>query len=187
MPVYKEDLDHVTGILVAKDLMPCVIQGDFDTEIRPFIRRPGFVPQTMTVQDFVKYSQRMRMHQAVVVDEFGGTEGIVTLEDAIGEVVGDIGRDETQKLGIARLAQGLYRVDGGLSLDDLNEIVGVQIEDEEHETVAGFLMDQTNKIPEVGDHLEHKGIRFTVQDVEGKRAATVQIQILAEAKQVEKL
>ena len=143
------------------------------------MRPPHFVPQTMTVQQFVKDAQRHRTHQAIVVDEYGGTAGIVTLEDAIEEVVGEI-HDEfhgEEPPDYERLGKGRYRVDGGLPLDELSELIGVAIEDEEHETLAGYLMDQIDKVPEPGDRHDHAGVHFRVETCEGKRAAQVLIEV----------
>jgi Mg2+/Co2+ transporter CorC len=126
----------------------------------------------MTVQAFVKLAQRLRTHMAIVVDEYGGTEGLITLQDALREVVGDIGDDvEESPPGYIKLHEGTYRIDGSLSLHELEELTGVTFEDEEHTTVAGFLMDKTDKIPGVGERIEHNGVVFTVEKVDGKRVA----------------
>ena len=177
MPVYQDDLDHISGVLFVKALLPGVEAGDFDRPIRDFVKPVQFVPETMSVYDFVKETQRLRAHLAVVVDEYGGTEGIVTLDDAIQEVVGDIGDEEEEAPPVQQLAPNAYRVVGSLPLDEVSKLLGIELEDEEHETIAGFLMDQSEKIPEVGDTLEHNGARFTVEAVEGKRAALLRIEL----------
>ncbi|MDQ1255964.1 MAG: HlyC/CorC family transporter, partial [Candidatus Hydrogenedentes bacterium] len=182
IPVYHDDLDHVIGILFAKDLLPCLSKGDWDGPLAQYLRKVRYVPETMSVQDFVKMSQRLRTHMAVVVDEYGGTEGIVTLEDAISEVVGDImDEDEDEEPGCVKIADGIYRLDGNLPLDELEELAGVALEDEEHETVAGFLMGKSDKILDAGDHIHHAGIVFTVESVDGKRADVVRMEILESA------
>lgn len=178
MPVYHDDLDHITGMLFAKDLLPRVARGEHEKRVRTLARPAHFVPVTMTIQGFVKDAQRVRMHQAVVVDEYGGTEGIVTLEDAIEEVVGDIQEeDKSEKPLYLSLGDGVYRVDGRLPLDELSELIGIDIQDDEHETVAGFLMDQTSKVPEVGDRVNYLGAIFTVERVEGKRVASLRVHL----------
>ena len=177
MPVYEDDMDHVVGILVAKDLLPCFAKGELERPIRGLVRPPHFVPATLTVQQFVKAAQRRRTHLAIVVDEYGGTEGIVTLEDAIEQVVGDImDEGEQEEPDYVAIGDGAYRVKGNLPLDELNELLGVSIEDEEHETVAGFFMNQTDRVPEPGDEIQHSGLRFSVETCSGKRAETVRIQ-----------
>ncbi|MBN2309372.1 MAG: HlyC/CorC family transporter [Candidatus Hydrogenedentes bacterium] len=179
MPVYREDLDHVIGLLVAKDLLPHFASGDLDAPVAPLIRPAHFVPETMTVQQFVNDAQRHRAHLAVVVDEYGGTAGIVTLENAIEQVVGDIlDEDEHPHAGYQQLEPGVYRIEGGLSLDELNELIGSALEDDEHETVAGFLMNQIDKVPEPGDQVDFAGIRFIVEACDGRRVSSLRIQIL---------
>lgn len=179
MPVYREGLDYVRGILLAKDLLPSFSKGDMDRTIKGLLRPAHFVPVTMTVQQFVADAQRHRAHLAIVVDEYGGTAGIVTLEDAMEQVVGDImDEDEFEELGYHKVADDEYVVEGGLALDDLSELIGVNLQDEEHETIAGYLMDQTDRILEPGDQIESTGVRFTVEACEGKRVSSVRLKIL---------
>lgn len=179
MPVYREGLDYVRGILLAKDLLPSFAKGEMDRTIKGLLRPAHFVPVTMTVQQFVADAQRHRAHLAIVVDEYGGTAGIVTLEDAMEQVVGDImDEDEFEELGYHKVADDEYVVEGGLALDDLNALIGVDLQDEEHETVAGFLMDQTDRILEPGDQIESAGVQFTVEACEGKRVSSVRLKLL---------
>lgn len=178
MPVYQEDLDHITGVLVAKDLLSSVMRGELDRPIGPLARRASFVPVTMSIREFIRYSQRRHMHLSIVVDEYGGTEGVVTLDDAIEAVVGEI-RDTAKHSGKLhrRLAKGIYRVDGSMPLDELSRLLDVEIESPDHETVAGFLMEQLKRIPEPADRIDYNGVHFTVEAVEGKRATSLTIDI----------
>lgn len=186
LPVYQDDLDHITGVLMMKDLLPPFAKGKEDTPVAQLARPPHFVPEVMKVQQFVKEAQRRRTHLAIVVDEFGGTAGIVTLEDAIEEVVGDIlDENEQEEDGPEHLGEGVYRVEGGMDLEDLSELIGRTLEDEEHETVAGLLMNHTDKVLETGDQVELSGILFTVESCDNKRVGHVRLQILPEAKEDE--
>jgi putative hemolysin len=186
MPVYQDDMDTVLGILVAKDLLPSFTAGELDKPVRKLLRPVLFVPETMTAQQFVEEARRHRAHMAVVVDEYGGTEGIVTLEDAIEQVVGDIlDEGEQEHPPYEKVGEGVYRVEGGLSIDRLSELLGTEIEDEEHETVAGFLMDRAEKVPEPGDEIVHAGMRFTVEAVEGKRALSVLVKLMPGSRPLE--
>jgi CBS domain containing-hemolysin-like protein len=178
VPVYAGDLDHIAGVLFSKDLLACISKGQLDNPIKNLARPPHFVPEVMTVKAFIKDVQRLRSHLAVVVDEFGGTEGIVTLHDAIERVVGDIqdeGDDETPEY--EQIGECVYRVDGGFSLEDLSDLVRIPIEDEEHNTVTGFLMHNMEKIPAVGDRITHLGVTFTVEKVEKMRVSKVRVEI----------
>jgi len=178
MPVYHETIDSVVGILYAKDLLPLAESGALDDDVLPLVRKAHFVPETMSVANFMKTVQQLRTHMAIVVDEFGGTEGLVTLENALREVVGDIAEeDEEEESLIEDLGGGAYRVDGSFTLHDFQELTGVAVPDEEHTTIAGFVMDQTDKIPVVGDIIEHEGIVFSVEEVEGKRVSTLTIRV----------
>ncbi len=178
MPIYVDDLDHITGILFSKDLLASLAKGLSDQPVKAIARPPHFVPEVMTVKAFIKDVQRLRSHLAVVVDEFGGTEGIVTLHDAIELVVGDIqdeGYDEQPEY--EDIGDGIYRVNGGFSLEDLSDLVHVPIEDEEHNTLTGFLMHKMEKMPCVGDQLSHLGVKFTVEQVEKMRASVVRVEL----------
>lgn len=173
MPVYKENMDDIVGTLFAKDLLVHIFKDDFERPIRPLLRRPNFVPSTMTIQAFMRDAQRKHMHLAIVADEFGGTEGIVTLEDAIEEIVGDIhdSSDEPESPQYARLSEGRYQIEGSMPLDELSESIGIELEEGSHETLAGFFIEHTHKIPEKGDSLHHDKVLLEVAAVEGKRAS----------------
>lgn len=178
VPLFHEDLDHITGVLVAKDLLPSLRKGDMTKPARSLARQAHFVPQTMTVPQFVKEAQQHRTHLAVVVDEFGGTAGIVTLEDAVEEVVGDIlDEGEHEEALYHQVDENTYIVDGSTPIDDLNELLGVSLEDEEHETIAGFLIHKNERIPDVGDVVEYEGINFTVEERDGQRIASVKVEV----------
>jgi len=178
IPIYDEDLDHITGILSVKDLIPGISKGELDQSVKAFARPPHFVPATVSVQDFIKEVQRLHAHLAIVVDEYGGTRGIVTLHDAIEQVVGDIrDEDDDDQPAYEQLAEGVYRVNGSLPLDELSELIHVSVEDEEHNTVSGFVMRHSEKVLAVGDQIRHEGILFTVEKTDGKRAAAVRIEV----------
>lgn len=178
MPIYRENLDHITGLLVVKDMLGRIREGDLDACVKTLARPMIFVPETMTIDRFVKEAKRARTHMAVVVDEYGGTEGIVTLHDAIEEVVGEIGEGQHEETPyITEISKDVYDVDGSVPLDELNTMLEVSIEDEEHETLGGFFMNQSEKVPEVGDAIEYDGARFTVREVDGKRVSVLRVDL----------
>lgn len=176
MPVCRDDLDHIIGVLFAKDLLPSVLRNDLDRQVKTLARPAHFVPETMSVQDFIKDVQRRRSHLAIVVDEYGGTEGLVTLHDAVEQIVGDI-RDETEPLPYEQIGERAYRVKGNMSLEELTELTDILIEDTEHNTVAGFLMDKTEKVLDVGDRIHYAGVQFMVEAVDGRRASLVRVEL----------
>ncbi len=178
MPVYTDDLDHIAGILYAKDLLPAVEDGGLDQPIQSLIRPAHFVPETMTVAEFVKASQRKHTHLAIVVDEFGGTEGLVTLQDALREVVGDLGEpDEEEEPSVLAVNDREYLIDGGMPLYEFEELTGITVDNGEHNTVAGFLMEQADRLLETGDRIEHQGVEFQVESVDGRRVERLRIQL----------
>lgn len=178
MPVYKDSPDAMIGVLFAKDLIPCIARGELERTIKGLIKPVHFVPAMMTVQQFVADAQRHRAHLAVVVDEYGGTAGIVTLEDAVEQVVGDImDEDEQEEPGYLKLGELEYQIEGGMPLDELSELLGVDLHDDEHETLAGFLMAKSEKVLESGDAIEHEGVRFTVEVCDGKRVSCVRAEL----------
>lgn len=177
IPVYRENLDQIIGILYAKDLLSPADRNDMLAPICPLIRKVNYIPETMTVLEFMKSVQRLRTHLAIVVDEFGGTEGLVTLHDALREIVGDIEAEDREEEPLVRaIDTNLYEVDGSLPLDELETLTGVPVEDDEHATVAGFLMEQSDKVLEVGDQIDHEGVLYTVEEMEGKRVSRLTVQ-----------
>jgi len=181
VPIYKEDLDHITGVLFAKDLLPGLSKGLLDQPVKTLARPPHFVPEIMTVRAFIRDVQRLRSHLAVAVDEYGGTEGIVTLHDAIELVVGVIhDEDEEDVPPYKQIGEGIYRVEGSLSLNELSDLLHVPIQDEEHNTVAGFLMHHIERLPVVGDRISHLDVTFTVEKVERRHASLVRVEMQRE-------
>lgn len=180
VPAYEGDLDNVTGVLVAKDLLKFVFRNQLDYPIKSILRPPNYVPQTMTVQSFVRDAQHKRMHLAIVADEFGGTAGIVTLEDAIEEVVGEIqdANDEEPVPMFERLSETEFSIDGGLHLDELQELTGLEVAEGSHQTVAGFFLEQSHEIANEGDRLVHNNIEFIVDAIEGKRILKFRVNLL---------
>lgn len=177
IPVYGEDVDDIKGILYAKDLLQEAVREKLQRPVRELLREAQFVPETMSVADFMKTAQRLRAHMAIAVDEFGGTEGLVTLHDALREVIGDIGEDEEEEHVVREVTEGEFRVDGGFPLDELEETIGLHVENGEHTTVAGLLMEHTNKPLEVGDEIEYDDVTYTVEAMDDKRVEQVSIQV----------
>jgi len=186
VPLYRDDLDHVTGVLVMKDMLPSIRNGKLERPVKELARPAYFVPRTMTVQQFVRQAQEVRSHMAIVVDEYGGTAGIVTLEDALEEVVGDIlDEGEQEATHYEVVSESEYLVQGNVPLDELSELIGIDLKDQVHETLAGFIIEQNEQIPDVGDTVEHDNIRFTVEELDGHRVSTIRVEITDGAPEAE--
>ena len=166
IPVYEEDLDHIVGILYAKDLVRWLGEQDPAFALRPLLRRPIVVPETKQVADLLADFQRSEVHMAMVVDEYGGTAGLVTIEDVLEEIVGEIvdehEPDDEDQPGLHTMTDGRFEVDGNFHIDDLNEALELGLpEDEEYDTVGGWLMACIGHVPETGESHDENGHRFT--------------------------
>jgi magnesium and cobalt exporter, CNNM family len=178
VPVYEASVDEVVGILYAKDLLPYLkSSSDELPDLRTLLRTPVFVPESMSIDDLLHEFQRRKVHIAIVLDEYGGTAGLVTIEDLLEEIVGEI-QDEydVEEPLIERLEDGRARVDGRASVDDLLEIwdLKVQLEDEdEYDTVGGLVYHRVGGIPSPGDQVQVDGLRLTVESTDGRRVGKV--------------
>jgi CBS domain containing-hemolysin-like protein len=173
IPVYRERIDSIVGFLHIKDLV--LNTGELEKlQLQDIIRPAHFVPETKRADDLLSDMRARRMHLAIVVDEYGGTAGLVTLEDVIEELVGEI-QDETDKEQplIVRLADGSFRIDAKVDLDDLNERLEVNLPADEYDTLGGFLYGLAGKIPIPGDRFRDLGLEFVISGVRGKRITQV--------------
>jgi putative hemolysin len=178
IPVYNESIDEVIGILYAKDLLPFLKESDRPRpDLRTLLRTPVFVPESMSIDDLLHELQRRKVHIAIVLDEYGGTAGLVTIEDLLEEIVGEI-QDEydVEEPMIVRLSDDEARVDGRAAVDDLAELFDTQfgLEDEdEYDTVGGLIYHRIGGVPSPGDEVEVDGLRLTVETTDGRRVGKV--------------
>jgi len=175
-PVIGRDQDDVLGFVHIRDLLLPSLRHDRDRTVATVARDVKRLPGSKHVLSAMSEMRREGHHMAIVVDEYGGTDGIVTLEDLIEEVIGDI-RDEYDEdtTEARRLAGGDVEVDGKLNLDEIAEITGVELPEGPYATIAGFVMAELGRLPKTGDTVEHHGIRVTVVRTEGRRAARVRL------------
>ena len=175
-PVVGRDQDDVLGFVHIRDLLLPAVRHDRDRTIASVAREVKRLPGSKHVLAAMSEMRREGHHMAIVVDEYGGTDGIVTLEDLIEEVVGDI-RDEydADVAEARRLAGGDVEVDGKLNLDEIAEISGVELPEGPYATVAGYVMAELGRLPQTGDVVEHDGVRLTVVRTEGRRAARLRL------------
>jgi CBS domain containing-hemolysin-like protein len=176
IPVYHDDLDDVLGFVFAKDVLKALHQGKVDMPLRDIVREAHVVPESKKVADLLREMQRERFHIALVTDEYGSVTGIVSLEDLLEELVGEIAdeydREEPQ---MAEVSDGVYRVSGKTAIDDVNELLESDLPDEEWDTVAGLVLDLFGKIPDPGEETSFQGLSFRAEEVNGRRVATVLI------------
>jgi putative hemolysin len=180
IPVYDGTIDNIVGILYAKDLLPYLVGEDAPPPVRSLVRLPLFVPESMLVDDLLQQLQRRRVHIAVVLDEYGGTAGLVTIEDLIEEIVGEI-QDEydAEEPLIVVVSEGQARVDGRMPLGELVDHFGASLgeaESDEYDTVGGLIYHHIGGVPKVGDQIELDGLTMTVETTDGRRVRTVLVE-----------
>ncbi len=176
IPIYDESIDNVIGILYAKDLLP-LLKGGREPNLRKIVRPPVFVPESISVDDLLHQLQRQKVHIAIVLDEYGGTAGIVTIEDLIEQIVGEI-QDEydVEEPMIEPLDEDRARVDGRASVDDLTNHFGIELDaadKEQYDTVGGLVFHEFGGVPSAGDTVEVNGLTLTVESTDGRRVGKV--------------
>jgi CBS domain containing-hemolysin-like protein len=178
IPIYETSVDDIVGILYAKDLLPFLKSGGERPALRSLLRTPVFVPESMTIDDLLHEFQRRKVHIAIVLDEYGGTAGLLTIEDLLEEIVGEI-QDEydVEEPLLVRLSDDEARVDGRAAVDDLLELfdlANLTLEDEdEYDTVGGLVYHRVGGVPSPGDEVNVDGLRLTVESTDGRRVGKV--------------
>lgn len=181
VPVYHETVDDVRGVLYAKDLLTALQNGSTAMPAA-LAREPYFVPETKPVEELLR-EMRTRNHIAIVADEYGGTAGLVTLEDLLEEIVGDISDEyDREEVLLEDLGDGRFRVDARLPVDDLDELFGTDL-DTETDSVGGLFTEVAGRIPELGESVEFEGLRLTVTDLEGTRIRQLHVESAGSAGQ----
>ena len=178
IPVYEETIDEIIGILYAKDLLPILKRPAAERPaLRSLLRPPVFVPESMSVDDLLHEFQRRKVHLAIVLDEYGGTAGLVTIEDLLEEIVGEI-QDEydVEEPLVVRLSEDEARIDGRAAIDDLTDlfdiVLGLEDEDE-YDTVGGLIYHRIGGVPKPGDQVLVDGLTLTVETTDGRRVGKV--------------
>jgi CBS domain containing-hemolysin-like protein len=179
VPVYEGDLDNMVGVLYAKDLLKHHAQGDAP-ELRNLLRKCYFVPETIMLDDLLKQFKIRKVHLAILLDEYGGTSGLVSIEDLLEEIVGDIDDeyDPAAEVSIHRVDDRTAEVDGRVYIDELNEAMDLEIpEDEDYDTIAGFLFSELGYIPTTGEMLDSHGARFTIMAADERKITRVRVEL----------
>ena len=179
IPVYRESIDHIEGVLFVKDLIPHINKKEFDWNT--LIREPFFVPENKKLDDLLKEFQSKKSHLAIVVDEYGGTSGLVSLEDVIEEIVGDISDEfDDENLNFSQIDDKNFLFEGKINLKDFYRIVDVNEElfessKGEAETLAGFILEILGNFPKKGQKIHFSNVRFTVEAVDKKRIKQLKV------------
>ncbi len=181
MPVYRESIDNVVGIVYTKDLIGMLEHKNLII-IEDIIRPAYLVPETIKISQLMKELQKRKFHMAVVMDEFGGTEGLVTMEDILEEIVGEIQDEYDEELrDVEATPDGSFLVNGRMSVRAFNERFSSSLPEEgEYETLGGFLQKISGRIPDVNDEVKYKGLRFSVAKKSHRRIRSVRVQSLKE-------
>lgn len=183
IPVYEENLDQILGILYVKDMIGFLGSDTNGFELKNILRKPIVVPDTKPVQELLADFQTSEVHMAVVIDEYGGTAGLVTIEDILEEIVGEI-RDEhddseADEPEFQRVSETIIEVDGRFNLDDFNDELGLELpEDEEYDTIAGFILATIGHVPLQGESVETAGMKITAIEVSETQIIRLSVVIL---------
>lgn len=183
MPLYENDLDNILGVIYAKDILPYLNDGKEEPSFnwKTISRNALFIPATKKLDDLLRDFQQEKTHIAVVVDEYGGTEGIVTMDDILEELVGDITDESSDDQQLyTQFKNGIYIFDAQIDLDDMEDVVGIELssEDDDFETLGGLIYHLTESLPTVGERVTYKGLECTVHSVQNNRIKKVRVKIV---------
>ena len=183
MPVYEDNQDNIKGLLYAKDLLPYIGKSDKDFDWTTLLRPAYFVPETRVIGDLLEDFRKTKIHMAIIVDEFGCTQGIVTLEDVLESIVGNI-QDEydDEEEEIKQINETTFTIDGTTDIDEVNELVGIELPEGDYDTLGGFVISLLGYLPsEITNEpivAEYENLRFTVLSIEERRMDEIKVEIL---------
>jgi len=182
-PIYQEDLDHIIGVLHVKDLLVMLDSGTEGFSLSSILRKPYFIPESKRINEIFRDMKKNKTHLAIVIDEYGGTAGIITIEDLLEEIVGSITDeyDEVEKED-EQLADGSFLLDGGISLDDAAELLRTELPVDDYHTLSGFLIAQLGRFPDPGETpvVEYGRLQLCVEAMDDKRITRVRARWLLE-------
>lgn len=179
-PVYKQRMDNIVGIFNVKELL--FLKEPKETfDIKKYMRKPYYTFEYKKISEVFSEMKKIRVHMAIVLDEYGGTAGIVTIEDLIEEIVGDISDEyDVQANEIETIKEGEYVVDGSTRIDELNEMIGTKIESEYYDSIGGFVIGELGRLPQAGESMEYENVKLIVESVDKNRVKKIKI-LMSEA------
>jgi CBS domain containing-hemolysin-like protein len=172
LPVYRDQMDNVEGIIYVRDLLSCWVEGREDESVGPLIRSVYEVPETKPVADLLEEMQKAHVQLAIVIDEYGGVSGLVTVEDILEEIVGEIEDEDIAGEELEEIVQepdGFYNVPGSTEIGKIERIFDMEIEDDDFTTIAGLVINEQGKVPDVGERLNIRGLEVEVLDADERR------------------
>jgi putative hemolysin len=172
LPVYRDQMDNIEGIIYVRDLLSCWVEGREDESIRPLIRAVYEIPETKPVADLLEEMQKAHVQLAIVIDEYGGVCGLVTVEDILEEIVGEIEDEDIAGEELEEIVQapdGSYIVSGSTEIGKIERIFAMEIEDDDFTTIAGLVINEQGKVPDVGERLNIRGLEVEVLDADERR------------------
>ncbi|MEE8360627.1 MAG: hemolysin family protein, partial [Gemmatimonadales bacterium] len=173
-PVYAESLDDIIGVVHTKDLLGA-LKADPTQPVSALMRQPLLVPATREVEDVLADMKRLKTHLAIVLDEYGGTAGIVTMEDVLEEIVGEIYDEHDPAHDTAPDASHAAHIDGAMAISDFNEETGLKLSDSDYTTIGGYVFGELGRLPKVGDRVKVDGGVLEVAEMEGRRVSAVRL------------
>lgn len=181
IPLYEETIDNIVGVIYAKDVLQRLTEGTPPASLKELARPPYFIPETKKVDELLTELRQNKIHIAIVVDEYGGTAGLVTTEDIIEEIVGEIEDEyDVEEATIERLSDVEAIIDARVGIDALNELFRLELPNEDYDTVGGIILTELGKMPVAGDEVRVDGIRLHVLSVMGHRIKKIKVTRLAE-------
>jgi CBS domain containing-hemolysin-like protein len=180
VPIYKDSVDNILGLLYAKDLLGIWREGKREVSLSDHLRPAYYVPEAKKADELLTELQAKRIHMAIVVDEYGGVAGLVTLEDIVEEIVGEIldEYDQAEEMIYQAINDDEYLFQGRIDLDDFNDIMGTQLPNSEADTLSGLIYSRIGRVPAAGDNVQIEGLQLTVEQVSGQRIRKVRAQRL---------
>jgi magnesium and cobalt transporter len=179
IPVFEDTIDNIAGILYVKDLLNFIIEKPKKFVLKKLLHKPLFIPETMPLDELLFEFKKKRQHLAIVVDEYGGVAGMVTMEDILEEIVGEINDefDEKELPEIVKISKNNYEIDSRMSIDNLNNELNIALPSEEFDTVSGLIFDLFGRIPKKDEVIEYNDMTFKVIDIKGTRLNRIRLSL----------
>ena len=177
IPVYDESIDDIQGILFVKDILKPLKDGE-DINVKQIMREPYFVPESKDIDELFKEMQQNKVQMAIAIDEYGGTAGLITMEDIIEELVGNIFDEyDEEEIEVKKIDENTYILSGAVTSYELKKIFGIELPEGDYETLSGYLLDRLGRIPEDDEHpvIEDKELTYKVEEIEDRRIKSVKV------------